>query len=690
MENLIKQSSDYIFILRSVGEDERHSKAEEAFRELEKTARKEFGRELGMFRDNLPDLMSLVVDHSMDEKKERGSEEPARPSLRAALKASMEDTARSMNNEKQVISLTADAEKSAARLVRDIRSLSKQIAELRAVSGENVMASQYASSIADFIAEDIWNLWTDRVRPAYDKDDMPSDQLWTSVIDLTSYCIGILEQCIRLSKDERTMENVHRYEHLIRMHDFSINSAGWAYDMMGSNVNMTAGFGRSWHVSKTLEDREIKAHRQRIEDCSRIVSAIRQELADREYKEKESAHARKMKEDAQAHEKFLQKQKEQEEENRKHMQAAENYLHEGNRRMAAVEYWKGMQYEKARKLCDFRTLIAAGQSHTLGLMPDGSVKCAGDGLDGSGNDTKVCRVGNWKNIVAVSASSFSSVGLSVSGSAVTAGYNRGNNLSVALWHDVVQVSAGLHHTVGLQKSGYVSAVGNNGYKQCATAGWKDICEVSAGAYHTLGLKKDGTVVACGARDYGRCDTEDWTDIVMIAAGGGHSVGLKADGTVVACGQNDEGQCNVQTWRDIVSIAAGNVHTVGIRRDGTVIACGLNDRGQCNVSGIRGAVAAAASNHTVVLCENGTVVCAGDNRHRQNKTAKWNLFSMNGLRGRGLNDAALKETVDELNELKDTYRHLGRLAFRKRKEVWNQIQALEKTISGAEDSASASE
>ncbi|MGI6002836.1 MAG: hypothetical protein ACOX74_04295 [Lachnospiraceae bacterium] len=689
MDNLIRQSSDYIYILRTVSEDERRGKAEEAFRELEKTARKEFGHELDTFRDNLPDLMSLVVDHSMDEKEEK-SEEAAKPSLKAALKATMEDTARSMNNEKQVLNLTADSEKQASRLVRDMRTLGKQIAELRAVSGENALADGYASAASAFIAENIWTIWNERIYPAYDKDDMPSDQLWTSVIDLTSYCIGILEECIRLTRDERTMENVQRYEHLIRLHDFSINSAGWAYDMMGSNVNMTAGFGRSWHVSKTLEDREIKVHRQKIDEYNRNASAIRQELADRAYAEEKNAHARKMAEDAQAQEKYHQKLKKQDEENRQHAEAAEKYLQEGNRRMAAVEYWKGMQYGKAREICDFRTLIAAGQSHTLGLMPDGSVKCAGDGMDGGGNDTKVCRVGGWKNIVAVSASSFSSIGLSVSGSAVTAGYNRGNNLSVALWHDVVQVSAGLHHTVGLQKSGYVSAVGNNGYKQCATAGWKDIREVSAGAYHTLGLRNNGTVVSCGAREYGRCDTDDWRDIIMIAAGGGHSVGLRADGTVVACGQNDEGQCNVQAWRDIVSIAAGNVHTVGIRRDGTVVACGLNDRGQCSVKGIRGAVAAAASNHTVVLCEDGTVVCVGDNRHRQNKTAKWNLFSMNGLRGKGLNDAALRETVEELNELKETYRHLGRLAFRRRKEVWSKIQELEKTISGAEDSASASE
>ena len=215
-------------------------------------------------------------------------------------------------------------------------------------------------------------------------------------------------------------------------------------------------------------------------------------------------------------------------------------------------------------------------------------------------------------------------------------------------------------------------------------GWKDIVSVSAGAFHTLGLKKDGTVMACGTTDSGRCSVDGWSDIVMIAAGGGHSVGLKANGDVVACGQNDEGQCNVEGWHDIVSVAAGMLHTIGIKSDGTVLACGLNDKGQCNVKGIKDCVAAAGSNQTVLLCEDGTVVCVGDSRHGQNKTRKWNLFPEGGAEGKGLDDAAVRKLIEEINEQKEIYRNLGRLAFRKRKAVWARIQELENQISGSEE------
>ncbi|MDD3066107.1 MAG: hypothetical protein PHI20_06835, partial [Endomicrobiaceae bacterium] len=80
------------------------------------------------------------------------------------------------------------------------------------------------------------------------------------------------------------------------------------------------------------------------------------------------------------------------------------------------------------------------------------------------------------------------------------------------WKDVVAVSANIFHTVGLKKDGTVVAVGDNQYGQCDVSDWKDIIAISAGDLHTVGLKKDGTVTAAGNNEHGQCDVSYWLNI----------------------------------------------------------------------------------------------------------------------------------------------------------------------------------
>jgi len=80
---------------------------------------------------------------------------------------------------------------------------------------------------------------------------------------------------------------------------------------------------------------------------------------------------------------------------------------------------------------------------------------------------------------------------------------------IGIWRDIIAIAAGGFHTVGLKTDGMVVAVGKNEDSQCNTGSWRDIIAIAG---DTAGLKADGTVVAVGSNNYGQCNTESWRDI----------------------------------------------------------------------------------------------------------------------------------------------------------------------------------
>lgn len=195
--------------------------------------------------------------------------------------------------------------------------------------------------------------------------------------------------------------------------------------------------------------------------------------------------------------------------------------------------------------------IAAGDNHTVGLMPGGEVVAVGN------NWSKQCEVGSWYDIVAIAAGNTCTVGLKVDGTVVCT-----NGANVYDWTDIVSVAAGVDHVVGLKSDGTVVAVSttNDPWGCCKVEEWTDIVAIAAGDYHTVGLKADGTVVATGWNLNGRCNVSGWTDIVSISAGAENTVGLKADGTGVGAG------VKVKDWSNVVATYDG----YGIRNDGRVL------------------------------------------------------------------------------------------------------------------------
>lgn len=269
---------------------------------------------------------------------------------------------------------------------------------------------------------------------------------------------------------------------------------------------------------------------------------------------------------------------------------------------------------EAEALAASRVPISAGNAHTVGLRPDGTVVYAG----GKGYKDYLFDFSGWNGIVAIAAAEYCTFGLRSDGTVLTTNDNYARD-EVAGWTDIIAISAGSSSAIGLRSDGTVVYAGDSKYDHKDPSGWTDIIAVAAGSGYIAGLHPDGTVVVAGISEDAteRLGISEWTDIVAISVGWGHVVGLRADGTVVAAGDNKDRQCDVSGWTDIVAVSAGAHHTVGLRSDGTVVAVGSNEYGQRDVSGWTDIVAiSAGAHHTVGIRSDGTVVATGNNERGQ--------------------------------------------------------------------------
>lgn len=242
-----------------------------------------------------------------------------------------------------------------------------------------------------------------------------------------------------------------------------------------------------------------------------------------------------------------------------------------------------------------------------------------------------------KTITAVAAAFNRSLALCHDGTLVEWGQQNFSSWPVAVppWTGfggrlIVAMTCGQYFASALCSDGTVLAWGNNSQGQLGdgtTSGrtWaapvssagalagKTVTLIVSGAEHTLALCSDGTLAAWGANTYGalgnggtgsgilpvavkRTGVLAGKDIIAMAAGFQHSLALCSDGTIAAWGRNLRGQLGngsltdsgepvevrrggVLGGRRVIAISAGREHSLGLCEDGTLAAWGSNEAGQ---------------------------------------------------------------------------------------------------------------
>jgi hypothetical protein len=262
------------------------------------------------------------------------------------------------------------------------------------------------------------------------------------------------------------------------------------------------------------------------------------------------------------------------------------------------------------------TLVAAKADQVLlsGIMapPLKPVVAWGD------NDGGQTAVPPLANVAAIAAGSTHPLALLNDGTVVT--WGNGPAVPAGLT-GVTRIAAGCGFNLGRKGDGTVAAWGVNSSGQATVpAGLTNATDVAAGEKHSLALLATGTVTAWGDNTFGQTTVPpEATSIIAIASGYDHSLALRTDGTVVAWGRNDAGQSTVPAGlAGVVAIGAGAYHSLAVRNNGTVVAWGWDQAYQSTVpDGLTGVVKVAGGfAFSLALKADGTLIAWGDNSDGQ--------------------------------------------------------------------------
>lgn len=218
------------------------------------------------------------------------------------------------------------------------------------------------------------------------------------------------------------------------------------------------------------------------------------------------------------------------------------------------------------------TQISAGWSHVVGLLNDGTLRCAGGSYSGQCGNMPAL-----SNIRQVAASSLYTMAVD-------------SNDTIHVWEQVLGLPANFWNG----RQARIVAAGNDtqamvrpdGTFHCK-GGWVylsaspceddilgnfgDITQIAIGNLHVLVRRADGSVYVWTVLtdDPNLNVPANMGPVSSIAAGDRHSVALTTAGRVYCWGRNSDGQCNVPAdIGKVKQIAAGRYHTVAIRDFGT--------------------------------------------------------------------------------------------------------------------------
>jgi alpha-tubulin suppressor-like RCC1 family protein len=236
------------------------------------------------------------------------------------------------------------------------------------------------------------------------------------------------------------------------------------------------------------------------------------------------------------------------------------------------------------------TQISAGDYHTCGLKPDGSVQCWG-----SNEKLDFCDVN-------VGECYYDFTGQATPRTGFT--YQR--------------ISAGAYHTCGLTIEGNVICWGLNDKGQ---AGDKvgNYAEVTTGADFTCALRAtDGGIDCWGNDKYYKTSPPAGVGFKDITAGENHACGVKTDGNVACWGGNTWGQAPGYRAGPDTQISAGDLFTCAVREGNGALDCwGYNFYGQVGQAP-EGSFKQVdgGGGHACAVSSDGQIACWGRNDHDQ--------------------------------------------------------------------------
>ncbi len=270
--------------------------------------------------------------------------------------------------------------------------------------------------------------------------------------------------------------------------------------------------------------------------------------------------------------------------------------------------------------------ITGGGSHTCGLLNNGSVVCWGSnnyGQIGNGSSGGYALnpvfVNTTESFVSIAAGGSHTCGLLTNGSMMCWGNNdygqigngsKGTALNLVLVNSTesfVSIAAGAAHTCGLLNNGSMMCWGQNNDGQIGDgSSWEDrlnpvfvnttesFVSIDTGYSHTCGVLNNGSAMCWGSNDYGTIGDGTTTQrnnpvfvnttesFVSMGEGEHHTCGLLNNGSAMCWGGNIQGQIGdgsgtnrlnpvfVNTTESFVSIGVGGSHTCGVLNNGSAM------------------------------------------------------------------------------------------------------------------------